>query len=136
VMTGTTISFDHQRCNVNDASHVRRCWCSSDAEHTRGYGGLARCDKRGPRGELGLEVRGGVAHSRTDARDVCEVGRLHGGVRSSSRVGGKKTVQIANRAERVRQLGEWRGGVISTRVGIHSWRPPSLQLLHGPRMDS
>jgi hypothetical protein len=25
-----------QRCNVND---VRRCWCSSDAQHTRGYAG-------------------------------------------------------------------------------------------------
>ena len=38
-----------QRCNVNDAPYIRRCWCSSDAQHTRGYAGtlgpncLERC---------------------------------------------------------------------------------------------
>jgi hypothetical protein len=37
------------RCNVNDAPYIRRCWCSSDAQHTRGYAGtlgpncLERC---------------------------------------------------------------------------------------------
>jgi hypothetical protein len=31
-----------QCCNVYDAPYIRRCWCSSDAEHTRGtLGGSA-----------------------------------------------------------------------------------------------
>jgi hypothetical protein len=66
--------FAHpQRCNVNDASCIRRCWCSSDAEHIRGYVGLAR-GMSGPRGEWGLEgswlaLRGVTCtHQRTRVR--------------------------------------------------------------------
>jgi hypothetical protein len=48
-----------QRCNVSDASSIRRCWCSSDAEHTRGYVGLARCGGRGAAGkDLGWRCEG------------------------------------------------------------------------------
>jgi hypothetical protein len=57
-----------QRCNVNDALYIRRCWCSSDAVHTRGRTGTLG-EARG-RVKIFAGAAWGGSHSPADAREV------------------------------------------------------------------
>jgi hypothetical protein len=57
-----------QRCNVNDARYIRRCWCSSDAVNTRRY--VDRHAERAIRVTIFAGAAWGGTHSPADAREV------------------------------------------------------------------
>jgi hypothetical protein len=67
--TTTVMSLAPQRCNVNDAPYTRRCWCISDADHTRDT--WTDTGRKRPWGGIRVwETLPRDAHSPADAREV------------------------------------------------------------------